>query len=67
MINAHQVAGTFAGRPFVLRQSLAAGVAFWDVQFDGETYPLGPVFKDDTDASLHQRVVQLLQSKRPRG
>lgn len=47
----------------MLRQTLAAGVAFWDVQFDGETYPLGPVFRDETDASLRERVIRLLESK----
>ena len=58
------LSGTFAGKPFVLRQTLAAGVAFWDVQFEGETYPLGPVFRDDTEESLRQRVAALLESKR---
>ncbi|HEY8105814.1 MAG TPA: hypothetical protein VIE46_06875 [Gemmatimonadales bacterium] len=57
------ISGTFAGKPFVLRQTLAAGVAFWDVEFEGERYPLGPVFREDTEASLRQRVAALLQSK----
>jgi hypothetical protein len=63
MGDTHRVAGSFGGKPFVLRQTLAAGVAFWDVQFDGETYPLGPVFRDETDASLRERVIRLLESK----
>lgn len=62
-----RVGGSFGGKPVVLRQTLAAGVAFWDVEFDGHTYPLGPVFRDDTEASLRQRVITLLESKHEPG
>lgn len=64
MIYSGELLGTFAGKPFVLRQTMAAGVAFWDVLFEGERYPLGPVFREDTEASLRQRVATLLESKR---
>ena len=67
MSNAGRVLGSFGGKPFVLRQTLAAGVAFWDVEFDGQSYPLGPVFRDETEASLRQRVIALLESKHERG
>ena len=63
MTHSGVMSGTFAGKPFVLRQTLAAGVAFWDVEFEGECYPLGPVFRDDTETSLRQRVAALLESK----
>jgi hypothetical protein len=63
MANAQHVAGTFRGKPFVLRQSLAAGVVFWDVQYEGRTYPLGPVFRDETDAALRERIIKLLESR----
>ncbi len=64
MVYSGQLSGTFAGKPFVLRQTIAGGVAFGDVLFEGERYPLGPVFREDTEASLRQRVATLLESKR---